>query len=138
MSRNRRQIKPALEEPTVNLTPLIDVVFVLLIGFITIAPLLHLDKVELAPAPTHKGAHNIAVQEMSPIAVHVHADDSIWLHGNLVSIADLPTQLNHERSLYPQATPQLFHDKQGHFGTYQEVKNALEAAGFEKVEVVLQ
>ena len=35
----------AIEEPTVNLTPLIDVVFVILIMFIVVAPLLELELV---------------------------------------------------------------------------------------------
>lgn len=52
MTRSRISFsrQPTFEEPTVNLTPLIDVVFVILIMFIVIAPLLDLDRIELAQA----------------------------------------------------------------------------------------
>jgi biopolymer transport protein ExbD len=36
------------DEPLINLTPLIDVVFVVLIIFILIAPMLEIDRVKLA------------------------------------------------------------------------------------------
>lgn len=49
-----RKKSSALEEPAVNLTPLIDVVFVILIGFIIIAPLLEIDRIDLAEASTVK------------------------------------------------------------------------------------
>ncbi|MBM3184115.1 MAG: hypothetical protein FJZ64_02270, partial [Chlamydiae bacterium] len=38
------------EEPLVNLTPLIDVVFVVLISFMLIAPILDIDSLTLAPS----------------------------------------------------------------------------------------
>ena len=46
MSRivKRRLYPMASEEPVVNLTPLIDVVFVILIMFILVAPLLEADR----------------------------------------------------------------------------------------------
>ena len=42
------------EEPLINLTPLIDVVFVVLIAFMLIAPVLEIDKVDLAVSGTEK------------------------------------------------------------------------------------
>lgn len=127
----------AFEEPTVNLTPLIDVVFVILIGFIVIAPLLEIDKVELANAP-HGGPHQgVSVQETSPVSIHVRQDNSILIKGALVSQEDLEDKLMIMKNQYPQAVPQLFHDKKAHFGTYQTVKNALESVGYEQLDIVL-
>jgi biopolymer transport protein ExbD len=34
--------------------------------------------------------------------------------------------------------PQLFQDKRACFGTYQQVKNAVENAGFNELEVILK
>lgn len=129
--------KPPIEEPHVNLTPLIDVVFVLLIGFMIIAPLLQVDEVELAKA-THFVENQHPAQTTSPIVIHVHPDNTIWWREKSVTLYQLLTLLKDAKIRYPQATPQLFHDKRGFFGTYQEVKNTLEAAGFERVDVILQ
>lgn len=120
-----------LEDPIINLTPLIDVVFVVLIMFILIAPLLEVDLVELAESGVP--AKN---SQSSALAVYVRADDSVWLQKTKVSIKDLESLLKKEK-LKGQRL-QLFQDKKASFGTYQSVKNAAEAAGFEEMEVLLR
>lgn len=126
------------EETHINLTPLIDVVFVVLIMFIIIAPMLELDRVQLASA-AHRDTKEVAVvQENSPVAIHVHEDNTIWFQNKMVSEKDLIQLLKEAHRVYPQKVPQLFHDKKAQFGTYQTVKNAVEIAGFEQLDVILQ
>lgn len=125
------------EEPVVNLTPLIDVVFVILISFIVIAPLLEVDKIELAEA-AHDGPKGaISVQEASPIAIQVRRDNAILFKSTPVTLEQLEEKLRIAKAENPKAVPQLFHDKHAHFGTYQAVKNRLEAVGFEQLDIVL-
>lgn len=125
-----------VEEQQVNLTPLIDVVFTILIMFIVIAPLLELDRVELAEAG--RGFKERISVETGPIAIHVHRDNTVWLNQQQVALSGLAELLKQKKLHYSQARPQLYQDKQAHFGTYQAVKNAAEAAGFEEMDVVLR
>lgn len=120
------------DEPQINLTPLIDVVFVILIMFLIIAPLLENDHVSLA-----EGAHCEAVSSQSPITIHVLKNNTILINQKEVSIGDLPSLLKQAKFSYPGAQPQLFQDKEAQFGTYQMVKNAAAAAGFETLDVIL-
>lgn len=122
----------------INLTPLIDVVFVVLIMFIIIAPMLELDRVQLASSTQRDNKEMAVVQESGPITIHVHEDDSIWFNRKLVSEQQLVALLKEAKKVYPTQVPQLFHDKKAHFGTYQTVKNAIEIAGFEQLDVILQ
>lgn len=140
MSRRvSRQIdNPSIEEPSVNLTPLIDVVFVILIMFIVVAPLLELDRVELADTAFAPQEKSISVQEMSPIAIYVRHDNIVIVDGRPISMLQLAEYLKKAKKQYPQAKPQLFHDKKAHFGTYQSVKNAAEAAGFQQMDIILK
>lgn len=141
MSRRKLQsIKhlSSIEEPTVNLTPLIDVVFVILIMFIVVAPLLELDSVELANANSAASEESVAVSEKSPISIHVHKDNSLSFNSQSVSIDQLGELLKYAKQKYPQARPQLFHDRRAHFGVYQSVKNAAETAGFQQMDIVLK
>ena len=140
MTRNRISFsgQAAFEEPTVNLTPLIDVVFVILIMFIVIAPLLELDHVELADGPHANLSAASSVQESSPVTIHVHEDNTIWFNNQTVSQAQLAVLLRKAKARYPQARPQVFHDKKAHFGTYQAVKNAAEEAGFSHIDIILK
>jgi biopolymer transport protein ExbD len=125
-------------EPTINLTPLIDVVFVILIMFIVIAPLLELDRVELADAGSNPIDGPVAAQENSLISIHVHKDNSIWVNNQMVPKDQLVEKLRNAKRQYPNVRPQLFHDRQAHFGTYQVIKNAAETAGFQQLDIVLK
>jgi biopolymer transport protein ExbD len=140
MSRRAGMVRAvSVEEPTVNLTPLIDVVFVILITFIVIAPLLELDRVELADASSNVAySQSISVQETSPIAIHVRQDNAIIVNGSPVTTDQLIEYLKQAKIRYPNARPQLFHDRKAQFGTYQSVKNAAEAAGFNQMDVILK
>jgi biopolymer transport protein ExbD len=139
---NRRSFRVSdsrvIDEPTVNLTPLIDVVFVILIAFIVIAPLLELDRVELADAAIAPQDQAISVQEVSPIAIHVKQDNEIVVNGQSIALGQLTPVLKELKQRHPTAKPQLFHDKKAHFGSYQGVKNAAESAGFQQMDVILK
>lgn len=126
-----------MEEPEINLTPLIDVVFVILIMFILIAPLLEVDKIELAGAPS--GAdESVSVQDTSPITVQVYQDNSLKFNNQEVNIEQLGLLLKQAKEKHPGVKPQVLHDRRAHFGTYQGVKNAAELAGFEEMDIVLK
>jgi len=126
------------EEATINLTPLIDVVFVVLIIFIIVAPMLELDRIELAyAAPTPK-KERASTPEASAITIHVHEDNTIWFNGRQVNEQSLNALLKQAHASFPDRIPQLFNDKKACFGTYQTVKNAVEMAGFEQLDVILK
>lgn len=134
-----RASKPQqFEEPVVNLTPLIDVVFVILIMFILLAPLLELDRVELADANSDAMGSSISVQESSPITIHVHGNNQISFNNRPVTLDQLPELLKQAKIRYPNAKPQIFHDRRGQFGVYQSIKNAAETAGFQQLDIILK
>ncbi len=135
--RKKRTIPADHEEATINLTPLIDVVFVVLIIFILIAPMLELDRVELASAAPTENKQS-ASAENSSLSIHVHSDNTIWFHGKCVTADQLTNLLKSARKQGNHRIPQLFQDKKACFGTYQNVKNAIEMAGFEQVDVILK
>lgn len=124
-------------EAMINLTPLIDVVFVMLIMFIVVAPILELDQVELAAGSAHTKEVSSSIQETSPVVIHVHKDNTIHFNKQTVTIQQLKPLLIESKERYPDGVPLLFHDKKAYFGTYQDVKNAVEAAGFKEINVLL-
>ncbi len=126
------------EQPTVNLTPLIDVVFVILIMFILIAPLLEVDQVDLAAATANPRQPSVAVTENSPIAIHVLKNNKISFNSQYVNQDRLLVLLREAKRQHPKARPQVFHDRNAFFGTYQAVKNAVESAGFDQMDIVLK
>ncbi len=124
-----------LGDPGINLTPLIDVVFVILVMFIIVAPLLELDEVQLASgsakdAPAYQ-------PEASSLHIHVKEDNSIWINKQRIPSSELPPLLQKIHERIPGERPQVFHDRRAQFGTYQTVKNALEEAGFSEMDIIL-
>lgn len=122
------------EEPLINLTPLIDVVFVVLITFILIAPAIDIDGITLAEGgdSTQKEVQNQSIQ------ILVKKDHSIWFRGSSIDLKTLEVLLKKEKQKMPKATPQLIHDADAPFGIYQSIKNLLESVGFEEMQVVLK
>jgi biopolymer transport protein ExbD len=125
------------EEPLVNLTPLIDVVFVVLISFMLISPILEIESVDLATGGKEKKRDAMA-PESSPLTVVVQKDNSLWMQGQPISIEQLEKTLLEQKRLFPGKIPQVIHDKAASFGTYQLVKNVFEKCGFEQIDIVLK
>lgn len=125
--------RTALEEPVIHLTPLLDVVFVVLIMFIVIAPLVELEQVHLAQG----GQERTALSSNSPIRIYVTRDNHITLNGKEVSLGRLKEELRPLRHQYPNEVPKLFHDHEAHFGTYQIVKASAEEVGFKQIDLVI-
>lgn len=128
----------SIEDVSINLTPLLDVIFVVLIMFILIAPLLELDRIQLAQASAKESKQMAVVEEASPVAIYVFADNRIRFNSKFVTREHLLPLLKEAKKKYPNRTPQLFPDKKAEFGTYQAIKNAIEQAGFEQLDIILQ
>lgn len=134
--RLRKRHDTSLGEAEMNLTPLIDVVFIVLIIFIIIAPMLELDRVELATAAAT--TEDSSSPQPSPLSIHVKQDNTIWYCGRCVDPHQLTQLLRQTRQAAGSAIPQLFQDKRAAFGTYQTVKNAVEEAGYQQMDIILK
>ncbi len=81
--------------PQMNVTPLVDVVLVLLIIFMVITPLLaktfwiHTPKQEKEEV----GARELQADLTPPLVLHVGADRSLQLNGSTVAFEELPERL---------------------------------------------
>ena len=125
----------SIEQGGANLTPLIDVVFVVLIFFILIAPLVEVDQIQLAKGAQRDQPHTI---QPSHLVLHVNRDNTLWINKSPVAREDLKEVLKTLRTSNPKIHPQLYQDKHAFFGTYQMVKNALEEAGFETLDIIVE
>ncbi len=121
----------------INLTPLLDVLFLILVFFILIAPLLDFDRLELAPSTANK-QELTPLNDTSPIKIYVQKDNSIWLGTHAVTLSDLSIALNQYYQSRPKDIPQLYQDQNASFGTYQKIKNLVETIGYEQLDVVLK
>jgi biopolymer transport protein ExbD len=135
--RFKRSIREEdLGEPLINLTPLIDVVFVVLISFILVAPFLQIDTLLLAPGSQSEQKKGPSIEQ--PFAIAIQKDDSLWYKGKTISLLDLEKILSQEKKNHPLIIPQIIPDSRSHFEIYQRVKNAIENAGYSQMDILLK
>lgn len=116
------------EQPTLNLTSMIDVVFLLIIFFMAGTKFTELErKIGLkVPQVNDRGTLTAAPEKK---IVSVYQDGQIMLDKQLVSIAELTSRLNAARQQYPDLGVMVRGDGAGQFQRVAEVLNACKQAG---------
>lgn len=122
------------EAPTLNMTPMIDVVFLLLIFFLLGTKFTELErKIGLeVPKVTDAGALTAAPERK---VVNVYRDGAITLDKRPVSLEELESQLVAARSQYSDLGVLVRGDAQGSFQHVAEVLNACKQAGIQELGI---
>jgi biopolymer transport protein TolR len=126
----RRGHRPLAE---INVTPLVDVMLVLLIVFMVTAPLLttgvHVDLPKSKAAP-------LAQSDDKPLEISIDAKGQVYLQETAVAMDQLVPRLNaisqenHDVKIYIRG------DRANSWGTMMEVLGAIGGAGYSKVGLV--
>lgn len=130
---NRHQLRLITE---ISLTPLMDLVLVLLFVFLLAAPLLKADKTMLtAPAPTPPPAPASAPAPTETITLRVNSDQSVTLNGAMLARADLPVSLKQLAQRKPGIGIEVRMHRDLPVQQLVETMQLLEAAGIQKTAV---
>ena len=119
----------------INVTPLVDVMLVLLIIFMITAPLMsHKIKVELPQADLDQ--RDDTVPPAPPITVTVTSNGTLYWNDQPVSQALLESQLSVEAQKVPQPAVNIRGDETTRYEAISEVVNTAQAQGVRKVGFV--
>ena len=118
-----------LEEPNLNLTPMIDIVFLLIIFFMVGTQFANTEEQFPVELPT-AGAVQPLSKGPDALAVSVSRDGRISMSGKLLTLAELEKQLVQARENYPAQAVVVRGEGQGR---YQAVMDVLQAAGRAKI-----
>jgi len=118
----------------INVTPLVDVMLVLLIIFMVTAPLLtqgvNVDLPE-AEAPSLQ-------QNIEPLVVTIRANGNIYIHKHDIDIKQLAPRIQAMRKTKPDLPVFIRGDAKTPYGRVAEVMALLESAGIKKVGLVTE
>lgn len=130
---NRHQLRLITE---ISLTPLMDLVLVLLFVFLLAAPLLKADKAMLtATAPTPPPAPDSAPAPTETITLLVNSDQSVTLNGAMLARTDLPVSLKQLAQRKPGIGIEVRMHRDLPVQQLVETMQLLEAAGIQKTAV---
>ncbi|OHX36367.1 biopolymer transporter ExbD [Methylomonas sp. LWB] len=117
----------------INVTPLVDVMLVLVIILLVTAPLL----TQSMQAALPKNAQSEAVIEKPPLELAIEADGAIRLNKQFVADLDaLQASLQRTYSENPEQTVHLSADHGVHYGRVAQVMAAVKHAGIVKLALV--
>ena len=130
LGNGRRHTQTALAE--INITPLVDVVLVLLLIFMLTAPVLQ-SGIDVA-IPQTRSTSTLTEEHM---VVTIDKDQNVFLQDKPINIHDLPAQLgvtpkDSKRVVYVRA------DEKVPFGAFASVMDAVKQAGITNISIVTQ
>lgn len=118
----------------INVTPMVDVMLVLLIIFMVAAPLLTVgvpvELPETKAAPLH--------EKIEPLAITVKADGSIFLQDTSLPLEELAPRLLAITENKPDTRLYIRADRAIEYGKVMEVMGLITAAGFTKVALITE
>lgn len=122
------------EQPSLNLTPMIDIVFLLIIFFMVGTKFAEMErKISLqVPQVSDAGALTPAPEKR---VINVYRDGSIALNQRIVSLEELTLQLKEDRNQYGDLGVIVRGDADGAFQNVAVVLNACRRAGIAEMGV---
>jgi len=130
--RRRHQRRPVMAE--INVTPMVDVMLVLLIIFMVSAPLLTVG----VPLDLPQTQAKTLDQDKEPLTVSVNGKGQVYLQNTEIPVEELVAKLKAITEARGGAEERIFvrGDKQVEYGAVLKVMALISAAGFHRVALV--
>jgi biopolymer transport protein ExbD len=119
------------DEPEINITPMLDIVFIMLIFFIVTTSFIRETGVEvnkpeaLTAEPRPQGNVLIAIRE----------NDEIWMNRQNIELHEVKTEVERARAENPESAVVLIADKTARTGMLVEVMDQVQAAGITRISI---
>jgi biopolymer transport protein TolR len=132
--KRRRRRKSVMSE--INVTPMVDVMLVLLIIFMVSAPLLTVGVPLDLPQTQAKGLE----QDKEPLTISVDTEGKVFLQNAEIAVDDLVAKLKAVTEARGGLDERIFvrGDRRVDYGTVMRVMGRLSAAGFRRVALVTE
>ena len=127
----RRRRQRETEDSEVNMTPMLDVVFIMLIFFIVTASFVKESGIEIS----RPGASTATRKEKGNILIAITANDQIWMNRRQVDPRALRANIERMHAENPQGSVIVQADVSAKTGLLVKVMDAARAAGVKSVSL---
>jgi biopolymer transport protein TolR len=121
----------------INVTPMVDVMLVLLIIFIVITPMLQ-NKVNVDLANSTTATPMDDANKEDAVVVAITRDSRIYLGQNQTTLSTLGSQVSDDLSKQTSKVVYFRADSRAHYGTVMDAIDAVRTAGVEEVGMLTQ
>ncbi|WP_416886280.1 ExbD/TolR family protein [Marinospirillum sp.] len=132
--RRSRLLSQEQDDTEVNLTPMLDVVFILLIFFIVTTSFVRESGIEVDPPQ----ASTAEVQAQASILIAISPEGEIWLDREPVTLAALGPRVVRLQAESPQSSVVIQADRASRSGRLVEVMDRLRQAGVDRIALAAQ
>jgi biopolymer transport protein ExbD/biopolymer transport protein TolR len=116
----------------INVTPLVDVVLVLLIIFMVITPMIVRGVSVDLPVTSHHDRKN---DDNKDLVVSINASGDVYLDADKIAIDRLTAVVQEQRRRFPDKGIFLKADHRIHYGVARQTMEAIHRAGVEDVQI---
>ena len=117
------------DDTEINMTPMLDIVFIMLIFFIVTAVFVKESGVEVFK-PT---AENARAEKLASILIAIEADDDIWINRQIVDMNAVRTTVEKLAAENPRGTVVIQADQNAKAGLWMQVYDEVRKAGVPKI-----
>lgn len=129
--RRSRLLSQEEDTTQVDLTPMLDVVFILLIFFIVTTSFVRESGIEIDP-PTAETAHD---ESQSSILIAITPEGDVWVDKQALTLTAVGPRVARLQAENPQASVMIQADKNSRSGRLVEVMDKLRLAGIYNISI---
>lgn len=119
------------DEAEINITPMLDIVFIMLIFFIVTTTFIKETGVEVEK-PEAISAED---RPEGNILVAIRSNDDIWMQGDQIELREVSTYVGRARAENPEGSVVVIADQGARTGRLIEVMDEVQAAGVSRISV---
>ncbi|MCY3942117.1 MAG: biopolymer transporter ExbD [Gammaproteobacteria bacterium] len=128
-----RRRKPE-EEGEINITPMLDIVFIMLIFFIVTTSFVK----EPGISPSRPFAQTAATKERGNIMIAVSRDDHIWMNKNRVELTGVRQMVEAARAENPESSVIIVADQSASTGMVIDLMDQVRVAGVTSIALAAE
>jgi biopolymer transport protein ExbD len=122
------------EQAEINITPMMDIVFIMLIFFIVTTSFVR----ETGIDPNRPEAVTAVEQDRGNIHIGVSADDQIWMEQRPVDLTAVRQMVEQARSEIPESTVIILADEQASTGVVIDLMDQIRLGGILNISVAAE
>lgn len=119
------------DEAEINITPMLDIVFIMLIFFIVTTSFTK----ETGAVITKPVAKQAIALRNGTILIGVRSNDDIWMSKRLIELREVRSMVEQARAENPKGSVVIVADKDSRIGTVTQVMDQVKLAGVEGIAI---